>query len=285
MWLATVLLFASLMFSGIGLFFWGAAAVALALTPARRRQLVWLMPIAVVLTAWYIAYGHAGGPGTAAPPQSFADRLATLPLYVAWGVGASLAGLIGEGGELGLVLLLPALAVIGLAWRRRRPDAFALGIVAAMIAFYLVLGFNRAQFGYQQSGAGRYVYEGAIFWILLLADAARNLPWRGTWRPALVACAFLVCFTSGATLYTYIIAKSVQMTRQTADLQALAIERADPCLNPGATVDPLVMPAVTSARAYYHAIDRYGDPVAGRAPIRDADFQRAVANLRKPGCG
>jgi hypothetical protein len=285
MWLATVLLFASLMFSGIGLFFWGAAAVALALTPARRRQLLWLMPIAVVFTAWYIAYGHAGGPGTAAPPQSFADRLATLPLYVAWGVGASLAGLIGEGGELGLVLLLPALAVIGLAWRRRRPDAFALGIVAAMIAFYLVLGFNRAQFGYQQSGAGRYVYEGAIFWILLLADAARNLPWRGTWRPALVACAFLVCFTSGATLYTYIIAKSVQMTRQTADLQALAIERADPCLNPGATVDPLVMPAVTSARAYYHAIDRYGDPVAGRAPIRDADFQRAVANLRKPGCG
>jgi hypothetical protein len=285
MWLATVLLFASLMFSGIGLFFWGAAAVALALTPARRRQLLWLMPIALVFTAWYIAYGHAGGPGTAAPPQTFADRLATLPLYVAWGVGASLAGLIGEGGELGLVLLLPALAVIGLAWRRRRPDAFALGIVAAMIAFYLVLGFNRAQFGYQQSGAGRYVYEGAIFWILLLADAARNLPWRGTWRPAVVACAFLVCFTSGATLYTYIIAKSVQMTRQTADLQALAIERADPCLNPGATVDPLVMPAVTSARAYYHAIDRYGDPVAGRAPIRDADFQRAVANLRKPGCG
>jgi hypothetical protein len=129
------------------------------------------------------------------------------------------------------------------------------------------------------------VYEGAIFWILLLADAARNLPWRGTWRPALVACAFLVCFSSGATLYTYIIAKSVQMTRQTADLQALAIERTDPCLNPGATVDPLVMPAITSARAYYHAIDLYGDPVAGRAPIRDADFQRAVANLRKPGCG
>jgi len=121
MWLATVLLFASLMFSGIGLFFWGAAAVALALTPPRRRQLLWLMPIAVVFTAWYIAYGHAGGPGTAAPPQSFADRLATLPLYVVWGVGASLAGLVGEGGELGLVLLLPALAVIGLAWRRRRP--------------------------------------------------------------------------------------------------------------------------------------------------------------------
>ena len=189
-WLAMVLLFASLMFSGIGLFFWGAAAVWLALTPARRHQLVWLAPIPVAFAVWYLAIGHTGGPGTPAQPQSFADWLATLPLYVVWGVAASLGGLIGEGGELGLVLLLPALAVVGFTWRRRRPDAFALGIVAAMIAFYLVLGLNRAQFGYQQSGAGRYVYEGAVFWLLLLADAARNLPWRGTWRPALVACAF-----------------------------------------------------------------------------------------------
>ena len=284
MWLAMVLLFASLMFSGIGLFFWGAAAVWLALTPARRHQLVWLAPIPVVFAVWYLAIGHTGGPGTPAQPQSFADWLATLPLYVVWGVAASLGGLIGEGGELGLVLLLPALAVIGFTWRRRRPDAFALGIVAAMIAFYLVLGFNRAQFGYQQSGAGRYVYEGAVFWLLLLADAARNLPWRGTWRPALVACAFLVCFSSGATLYAYVIAKSAQMMRQAADMQALAAERTDPCLNPGAAVDPLVMPAVTSARAYYRAIDRYGDPEAGAGPIRNGDFQQAVANLRKPGC-
>lgn len=284
MWLATVLLFASLMFSGIGLFFWGAAAVWLALTPARRHQLVWLAPIPVVFAVWYLAIGHTGGPGTPAQPQSLADWLATLPLYVVWGLAASLGGLIGEGGGLGLVLLVPALAVIAFTWRRRRPDAFALGIVGAMIAFYLVLGFNRAQFGYQQSGAGRYVYEGAVFWLLLLADTARNVPWRGTWRPALVACAFLVCFSSGATLYTYVIAKSAQMMRQAADMQALAAERTDPCLNPGAAVDPLVMPAVTSARAYYRAIDRYGDPVAGAAPIRNGDFQKAVANLRKPGC-
>jgi len=284
MWLAMGLLFASLMFSGIGLFFWGAAAVWLALTPARRRQLVWLAPIAVVFAGWYLAIGHTGGPGTPAPPQSLADRVATLPLYVVWGLGASLGGLIGEGGDLGLVLLLPALATIGLTWRRHQPDAFVLGIVAAMIAFYVVLGLNRAQFGYQQSGAGRYVYEGAIFWLLLLADAARNLPWRGTWRPALVAGAFLVCFSSGATLYTYVIAKSVLMTRQAADMQALAAERTDPCLNPGAAVDSLVMPAVKSARTYYRAIDRYGDPVAGTAPIRDADFERALANLREPGC-
>jgi len=69
--------------------------------------------------------------------------------------------------------------------------AVPIGIAAALVAFYVVLGLNRGQIGYQQSGAGRYVYEGAVFWLLLLADAARGLPWRGTWRPALIACLFL----------------------------------------------------------------------------------------------
>jgi hypothetical protein len=44
-----------------------------------------------------------------------------------------------------------------------------------------------------------------------------------------------------------------------------------------------VMPDVLPP-AYYRAIDRYGDPVAGQ-PIRDRqDFEVAANNLRKPGC-
>lgn len=281
MWLAMILLFGSLMFSGIGLFFLVAAAIRLALTPARRMELVWLAPVALALGAWYLAYGHAGAPPK---PVSLAANLEVLPLYVLWGLGASVAGLIGEGGLFGPAVLLLALATIGFTWLRRRPDPFAIGIAAAMIAFYVVLGLNRAQIGFEQSGAGRYVYEGAVFWLLLLADAARDLPWRGTWRPALIACLFLACFSSSALLYTWAAAKTEQMHREAADLQALAVERADPCLDPTASVDPLVMPLVTSPPAYYHAVDRYGDPVAGMPAIRDAEFERAGENLVKPGC-
>src|SRR4029077_5400649 len=153
-------------------------------------------------------------------------------------------GLIGEGGWFGPAVLLVALAALGISWRRRRPDGFAVGIAAALLAFYIVLGLNRAQIGYQQSGSGRYVYEGAVFWLLLLADAARSLPWRGTWRPALVACVFLACFNSGVLLYAYSAAKTEQMLREAADLQALGAERGDTCLDPKAAVDPLVMPQV-----------------------------------------
>jgi hypothetical protein len=280
-WLATLLLFGSLMFSGIGLFFWVAAAVWLLLTPARRRELAWLAPVAFAFGAWYLAYGHAGAPPK---PVSITANLTVLPLYVVWGLGAAVAGLIGEGGGLGLAVLALALLALAFTWRRRPPDAFAIGIATALVAFYLVTGLNRAQLGSQQSGAGRYVYEGAVFWLLLLADAAKDLPWRGTWRPALVACLFLACFSSSALLYTWVAAKTVQMQRETADLQALAAERRNPCLDPSASVDPLVMPQVTSPPAYYRAVDRYGDPAAGTPAIRDSNFNRAGHNLVIPGC-
>ena len=281
MWAATLLLFASLMFSGIGLFFLIAAAVWLALTPERRNDLAWLAPVALALGAWYLAYGRSGTPPA---PTSLAGNLAALPAYTVWGLAASVAGLIGQGGWVGPVLLLLALAALGFSWRRRRPDGFTVGIAAALLAFYVVLGLNRAQIGYEQSGSGRYVYEGAVLWLLLLADAARDLPWRGTWRPALVACVFLACFSSSVLLFTYAVAKTAQMQREAADLQALNAERGNACLNLNAIVDPLVMPQVTSPPAYYRAVDRYGDPAAGTPAARGPDFERARANLLKPGC-
>ena len=66
--------------------------------------------------------------------------------------------------------------------------------------------------------------------------------------------------------------------------QALAAERSDPCLNPGALVDALVMPQIDAPAVYYRATDRYGDPVAGQAIIDRGDFDRARRNLVRPGC-
>ena len=277
MWLAALLLFGSLLFSGIGLFFLIAAAVWLALTRDRRRELVWLAPVALAFIAWYLAYGRSGA------TTSLTGNLQALPLYVAWGLAASVAGLIGQS-LYGPALLVVAVAAIGFSWFRHRPDGFTIGIAVALLAFYIVIGLGRAQIGYQQSGAGRYVYEGAIFWILLLADSARGLPWRGTWRPALIACLFLACFSSSVLLYTWALAKGAQMEREAADLQALAAERRDPCLNPNGVVDPLVLPQITSPAAYYRAVDRYGAPTVDARVIQGADFDQARANLLKPGC-
>lgn len=272
---------ASLMFSGIGLVFAAVAVVHLTATPERRRDLLWFVPLGIALGAWYVAFGHSG---TAAVPPPRGFNLFMLPAYVGWGLAGSASAIVGVTGVPALAVLALAAGAIAFAWWRRRPDPLALGVAAGLVTFYLLTGFSRAQLGYQQSASGRYVYIGAVFWLILLADAARLLPWRGTWRPALAACLFLACFNSGVLLVTYAAAKDAQMHREIADLQALAAERSDPCLNPDSSVDPLVMPQVNEPALYYRAIDRYGDPVTDQPVVDRADFQTALRNLVRPGC-
>jgi len=281
--LVALLLTASLMFSAVGLFFLVAVAVQLGAARERRGDLVWLVPTAIAFAAWYLVFGHSGTEHDAGPGPSAANLL-VMPAYLAWGLGSAAAGLIGEGGWFGLVMLVLAGIALGWTWRRRGIDAFALGAAAALVSFYLVTGFARAQYGYQQSDSSRYVYVGAVFWLLLLAGAAKDLPWRGTWRLVLVASVFLAAFNSSVLLFEFTVAKTAQMQRQAADLQALDQMRHDPCLDPEGFADPLVMPAVRIPALYYRAIDRYGDPVAGLAVTDPGDFEIAQKNLRLPHC-
>ena len=278
---ATALVTASIMFSGVGLFFLVAAAVHLAAAKEGRRDLVWLGPVAVVVLVWYVTLGRTGTPVN---PPADAGNILRLPLYVTWGIGEAAAALLGLGGWWGPPALVLGAAAVAWAWWSRRPDAFALSVLAALVSFYAVTGLSRAQFGFEQSASGRYVYEGAVFWVLLLGDAARALPWRGTWRPALVACVFLAVFNSGALLFEYAAAKTAQMQREAADLQALDAARSDPCLGSNLRADALVMPQVDRPALYYRAVDAYGDP-APAGPVTDqADYARARANLDRAGC-
>jgi hypothetical protein len=281
MTVAAGLLTASLMFSGIGFVFAIVATLLLFLTPGRRRDLIWLAPTGVALVAWYLAFGRLG---THPNPQPTAANVFLVPQYALWGLSQSAAGLIGESGWVGAPILGAAVLALALTWRRRRPDPVALSLALGVVAFYVITGLTRAQLGYDQSGASRYEYIGAVLWLILLADAARDLPWRGTWRPAILACIFLMCFNSSVLLFSFATAKVVVMQRQVSDLQALAHVRNDPCLKPGGAVDPLVMPVEIEPALYYRAIDRYGDPSAG-LPVTDrGDFDRARLNLVSGGC-
>lgn len=278
---AAVLLAASLAFSGIGLPFAVAAAVQLLLTRERRREVIRLVPVGVALLAWYAAFGRFGGHPN--PPPT-AGNVLVAPVYALWAMGQGAAGIIGEGGWFGPPVLVAAILAVAWRWRRHGPDPLGVGIAAGLVAFYLVAGLARAQLGIQQGGASRYLYVGAVLWLLLLADAARGLPWRDTWRPALIASLFLACFNSTVLFYSFAIARPVVMDRQVADYYALAAERHDTCLNLDAAVDLLVMPAVTRPAQYYHAVDAFGDP-RDALPLRDrGSYEAAVANLRKPGC-
>lgn len=279
--LAAVLLTGSLAFSGVGLLFAAATTVRLVLTPDRRVQLFWLLPVGLALLVWLAAFGRLATHPNPAPTVA---NILLAPPYALWGMGEAAAGLLGEGGWFGPPVLAAAAVAVGWRWWRHGIDPLAAGLAAGLVAFYVVVGLARAQLGVEQGGASRYVYVGAVPALVLLADAARGLPWRGTWRPALVACLFLACFSSAVLLYSFAIARPVVMERQVADYYALEAMRHDPCLNPDAAVDLLVMPSVPQPGLYYRAVDAFGDPRDGH-PLRDrASFEDAVANLRKDGC-
>ena len=277
---AAALLTLSLAFSGIGAVFAIAAAAWLGLEPNRRR-LFWLAPVAVLVLAWYAFFGHTGNHPN--PPPTAANVL-LLPAYVSWGVAQSAGGVIGIGGAGAWAVLLAALCVLAWTRWRRGTDAFTVSVAVALIGFYVVTGMSRAQLGWQQSGSSRYLYIGSTLWILLLSDAARLVPWRGTWRPAALACVFLACFNSAVLLVSFAVAKNVVMERQVADYYALAAMRQDPCLDPNGAVDPLVMPVETSPAVYYGAIDAYGDPIDGMPLLDRASYDTGMRNLRKAGC-
>ena len=279
--IAIALAGASLLFSGIGLFFLVAVAVFMAVDPTRRMDLRWLAVLLVIVVAWYADFGRTGAP---ANPPPTAANIVVAPVYVLWGMGAAAAGLIGEGGWWGPFALLAAVAAVGWSWYRKRPDALALAAAAGMLGLYGLTALTRGQFGYEQSGSGRYVYEGAIFWLLLLSDAATALPWRGTWRPALVAVVFLAAFNSAALLFEYGSAKVVQMHREAADLQAVNSLRGDPCLKPSASPDELVMPYLDSPSLYFRAVDLYGDPARPGAVTDRTDYGHARQNLVFTNC-
>ena len=277
---AAGLLAVSLMFSGIGLPFAIAATVLLVASPGRRRDLVWLLPIAVALVLWSVTFGRLGNHPD---PQPSAFNLVLDPLYTFWGLGASAAGLIGAGANFGAVALIVAGLIVIRGWRRRRPDPWTLGVAIGLVAFYAIAGLTRAQLGYQQAASSRYLYVAAVFWLILLADAVSDMPWRGVWRAALVALVSLVCLGNIAALAQNMAGRQALMQQAAADFQALEAERHDPCLNPDAEVDPVVMPGVTPP-LYYSAVDRYGDPAAALPVAPPADHEAAIRNLRQPHC-
>src|SRR5207302_8209285 len=50
----------SLSFSGVGFVFAVAAVIPLLLTPTRRHELWWFVPVAIALLVWYAAFGRFG---------------------------------------------------------------------------------------------------------------------------------------------------------------------------------------------------------------------------------
>jgi hypothetical protein len=263
--LASGLLVASVLSSGVGIPFTAAAATELALQRRRwvRLPLVLAGP-GVAYAVWYARYGES---------QADLDRLGAAGSFIATGISAAFGGLLGAAPEWGrtfagaAVALALAAAVTG---RVRTPRLAAAGM--GLLAFYGLTAVGRGA----NPDASRYLYIGGVFVLLGLAELLRGVrvPPLGTMVVVLVAVVAVRANLSNLDAG----ARGLESEAIGGRTELAAVELARDQVEFGYRPDPRRMPSL-AAGPYLDAVDDLGSPAydlgtAARAP----DVYRAEAD-------
>jgi hypothetical protein len=205
--IAMVLLVLAIASSSMGLPFVPAAGVMLLVDPARRRQLVWLLPVAVVFLTWFLLIGRSGVAGHDANFSTGA--LARLPMFVAFGVADSIDAAFGLAPPLGALIGLATIAWAVGRVRDRRLVILAVGGGLGVVVLFVLIGLGRGQFGVEQANRSRYIYFGVGFVLLAICavfgrradEAFRRLAGPGRLTPvAALAGVLVAAFAANAVL-------------------------------------------------------------------------------------
>ena len=286
--LVSLALLASLMCSGVGLGFLVAVGAQLLVDARRRRFLVALVLPVAAYGLWFLAYGAElpGTPGALCStctatglagdfpaPISIAYASSVLN-FVLTGLQASAAGVAGWPGA---EIFLPLFAVlIGVHWYRQgKVEPWQIGLVAGLVAQFLLIALVRVRIGVSSAAESRYVYIGAVYLLPLIVDAARELPWYHAWRPVLVAVFVVGLYLNGTLLRDSALSQVELMQFEKADLQTMEVFRDAPDMSLDQSPDANFMPQVT-ALTYFPAIDQLGSPVP-KATIASLRLSRADA--------
>ena len=221
------LLVLSLASSGTGIPFVLAVFLTILAKQAWRARL-WVVSAPIALYAlWYVAYGRSA---------ARSSNIDALPSYVANAAAGAAGSLSGLGPDWGQILIVLLGVGVAHAWVRspRRLDPLVPVIVIAL-SFWALTALARAQL--QEPAALRYLYPGAAFLILVLAELMHRAG-ALSWDVGRVAA---VCGAGGLALIANTGAlPEVEVFRvESADARAAtaAIEIAAPVAAPNVVVD------------------------------------------------
>lgn len=168
---SVVLLVVSLSGSAVGVAFL-IAALVLVLCDSRRWSRLWVIAVPAVLFAiWYVGWG--------AGQRLTSYALLAAPQYVADAAAGAAAGLAGLTSGWGSTVLLGLLLLLVAGLRPRVDPLPRLGLAAAIgaLVFWVLLAVARSDYGDPTSS--RYLYVGAVFILLLGAEARLGVGLRG----------------------------------------------------------------------------------------------------------
>jgi hypothetical protein len=283
---ACAFLVLSLGFSGLGLPFGLAAAVAILQGDRRswlRRSYVVAVP-AVLFAVWYLGWGHE------AATHISLENVLEAPRFVAEAVAATAASLVGLGTDpiggttasaWGPAILVALIAV--LAYRQLRRPGFYPGlwpIAAAATASWALTAFNAAPG--REAASSRYQYVGAVFLLMILANLLRGAQPS---RRVIALLGVLTLIALGPNLVVLVQGRDTlneQAVLTQADTAAIEIarDRVDPAfqLSPELAGTTTLVDVV--AGPYFEAVEEHGSPAYTEAELLAApEYGRRQADI------
>jgi hypothetical protein len=262
-----VAILCSLMCSSVGLAFLVAVGMELLADRHRRRFLLALILPTAAFVEWFLALDTGLVPGSGGVSTNLLhgangwSYAVNLGHFVTTGLVASSTGAVGWEGIKGAALLLILAVGIAITWDfRRRLEAWQIGMIAGILFFFALTSSGRVQFGTDSATQTRYVYIGVVFLLPLLADGLRRIPWRGLWRPALLAT-FAVCILGNVTRLHDVAVSQVDLMRtEDAEMQTVEVFRGAPDMAVDNYIDTTVVSSMP-ARIYLAASAELGSPV------------------------
>jgi hypothetical protein len=249
-----------------------------------RRAYVFAAPLLVYL-AWYAGWGHE------AEHHITIHNILHAPQYVLEGFASSLDSLAGlstiqanvsGNNDWGRPLVIGAIGLLAFAqWRRPGFSRTFWVVTAAAVSYWLLAAFDFVPG--REASAARYVYAGALFTLLMIAELLRNWPFS---RKALwVAGAVAVCAIGPniAQMKEGSSWEKEQSVFTRSDLGALEIARdtVAPSYGLGSVeTTGTASLSLVEAGKWFEAVDKWGSPADTPAQIeREGEGGREHADL------
>jgi hypothetical protein len=258
-WIVAGLLLASLATSGIGVVMSFAVGIEWLVDRRWRRFVPYLVVPAAIFLIWYLAFGRYGQ-DPARDPLS-AAALASIPRFVADGVGSVLGVVAGVPYGAGLLVLIAVAIAVGLRHRRRLRSPRVVGIALAVVSQYALAALIRAHLFEGQAEYTRYLYTPVVLAIVAAAVLVRGIKHTSPGRKRLFTTIGLAVWaTTALVLNGRLLLAGRELFLDRADMtRALVTVALEPDPPPGIDLSRSLV-LVPSPESLRRIVDRYGDP-------------------------
>ena len=212
-----------------------------------------------VFLVWYLAFGRYGLSPDRDPIS--AEAIASIPRFVADGLGTVLGVVAGVPAEAGLLVLAAVLIAVGIRHPRRLRSPRVIGIAMAIVAQYALAALVRAHLFEGQAEYTRYVYTPAILALVAAGVLVRGIKRTSEGRKRLYTTVGLAVWATTALILNgrFLIAGRELFLARADMTRALVTVALAPDRPSGVdTTRSLVL--VPSPDSLGRIVERYGDP-------------------------